>query len=355
VVLLVIAVTIAALPFIKIEISARARGIVRSNVENAYLQPAVYAEVKKIDIRENQLVAKGDTLVVLNTDKIDEQITGLKRSLTENLQFIADLQTLIDGKGQLQTPKYQSEKAKYTYEVEEQSIQFSLIKKQYELNKALYDKQVIARMDFLQYQSKYDAAFNQLNLVKKQYLNNWQSAISQFNISNTEIESNIAQLEKEKRFYVVIAPVSGEITNITGIKPGSFLVPNQTIAQISPNDDIMIECYIAPGDIGYIKVGQNVKLQMDAFNYNQWGFGAGEVIEVSPDIYDINNQPVFKIRCALKTDYLKLKNGHKGFIKKGMTLSARFFLTERSLWQLLFDKTDAWINPNLIQTNNNQN
>jgi len=42
-----------------------------------------------------------------------------------------------------------------------------------------------------------------------------------------------------------------------------------------------------------------------------------------------------------------LKNGYEGKLKKGVTLQARFVVTERSLWQLLYDKVDDWVNPNI--------
>ena len=40
-----------------------------------------------------------------------------------------------------------------------------------------------------------------------------------------------------------------------------------------------------------------------------------------------------------------LKNGYSRPLKKGMTLQARFVITKRSLWQLVYDKIDNWLNP----------
>jgi HlyD family secretion protein len=56
---------------------------------------------------------------------------------------------------------------------------------------------------------------------------------------------------------------------------------------------------------------------------------------------------MFKVKCTFKSPTLMLKNGVKGQLKKGMSLQARFILTRRSLFQLLFDRTDDWINPEL--------
>jgi len=64
----------------------------------------------------------------------------------------------------------------------------------------------------------------------------------------------------------------------------------------------------------------------------------------------MDNQPVFKIRCKLHDTKLRLTNGVTGQVKKGMTVRARFLLAERSLYQLLFDNINDWLNP--TQVNN---
>jgi len=125
------------------------------------------------------------------------------------------------------------------------------------------------------------------------------------------------------------------------------LIPGQPIASISNDSNLLVECYVSPSDIGYIKENQQAAFQLDAFNYNQWGLAHGIVREISRDVITMNNQPVFRVRCSLDTKYLQLKNGYKGDLKKGMTLTGRFYLTDRSLWQLLFDKVDNWMNPKL--------
>src|SRR5690606_25179151 len=108
---------------------------------------------------------------------------------------------------------------------------------------------------------------------------------------------------------------------------------------------MVVETYILPKDIGYLKVGTSVTLQIDAYNYNQWGMASGSVTSISADVFTDNGQPYFKVRCALNEDKLVLKNGYEGKLKKGMTLQARFFVTKRTLFQLLYDKADDWLNP----------
>ena len=106
-----------------------------------------------------------------------------------------------------------------------------------------------------------------------------------------------------------------------------------------------MECYISPSDIGLVRKEQSVKFQIDAYNYNQWGLASGKVIDIDQNITMDRDNYFFKVRCLMDRDFLTLKNGYKGDISKGMTLTARFLIANRSIWQLLYDKVDNWLNP----------
>jgi HlyD family secretion protein len=183
--------------------------------------------------------------------------------------------------------------------------------------------------------------------LKEQFRNRWVAERTNFEIEIRELQSTIKQLEVEKTKYVLKASESGSIIQSLGIQQCSFISPGQTLGYISNDRNLLVECYVSPIDIGYLNEGQQVKFQLDAFNYHQWGLAHGCIIEISKDITSMNEQPVFRVRCSLETQYLQLKNGYQGYLKKGMTLTGRFYLTDRSLWQLLFDKVDNWINPKL--------
>lgn len=56
----------------------------------------------------------------------------------------------------------------------------------------------------------------------------------------------------------------------------------------------------------------------------------------------------YSVYCELDSDKLRLKNGYEGVVKKGMTLTCRMIVTRRTISQLLYDKVDDWLNPNLM-------
>jgi membrane fusion protein, peptide pheromone/bacteriocin exporter len=77
----------------------------------------------------------------------------------------------------------------------------------------------------------------------------------------------------------------------------------------------------------------------------------GKITDIAKDFLLVNEQPVFKVRCHLEKQEVSLPPGYKATLKKGMSLRARFMVTKRSLFQLLYDKVDDWVNPNLNQIN----
>ena len=131
------------------------------------------------------------------------------------------------------------------------------------------------------------------------------------------------------------------------MQAGSFLVASQPIAHISPTDNLLVESTVSPNDIGLIKLNKKVKFQLDAFNYNQWGLLTGSVTAIDKNITIQENQAYFKVRCALDAKELKLKSGYKTQVSKGMTLTTRYTITNRSLFDLLFDKVEDWLNPKI--------
>ncbi|MBI9063807.1 MAG: HlyD family efflux transporter periplasmic adaptor subunit [Marinilabiliaceae bacterium] len=344
----IIILFLVAIPLVSLDISTQSRGFIRTPQESTHIQSSIYGQVIQTHLREGMSVIKGDTLLQLRTDQLDEKIILKNKICADNVTFIADLTQLASGSGIIQTPKYQLEGRQYEAKVNEMEVSLKLLKREFHLAEKLFHEQVTPEMEYLQKKNKYEAAVSQLTFFKQQSQSTWQAEKTRLELANKDIQSVIAQLHQEKRQYVITAPVSGTLQQVEGVQSGSFITPGRKLAQISPDDELLVECYLSPSDIGYIRQGQAVRFQMDAFNYNHWGLIEGEVTQVSDDIVVLNDQPVFKVRCSLAQNFLELKSGQRGHLKKGMTLSARFFLTRRTLFQLLFDKMDDWLNPKIV-------
>lgn len=347
-VLLLLLSIVAILPVVKVNITQQGRGTIRCLEENNNVVAAIYGQVAENRLHENLNVNKGDTLLILNEDKVDQDIASIKQRLELNQQYQEDLKFLLKGKSKIiKTFLYQNELAEYNQKLIKLDAEIKQKAKDYRINKELFDKEVVAKLEFEKIEYTWQQSLQNKQLYIKQKTLKWQSSLRDLKHESIELKSRIALNTKEKINYVITAPITGVITHFTGIQQGNFIAPGQSIAQISPNSELLVECYLSPSDIGYIHKDMNVTFQLDAFNYNQWGLASGKVLEISPDIFQIEDKVFFKVRCSLDQDKLILKNGYEGNLKKGMSLTARFNVTERTLFQLLYDKVDDWLNPRL--------
>lgn len=353
-IMIVVLLTIGALPLIYVDISTQSRGKIRSVYENNNLQSAIYGEIVETVLHENKIVTKGDTLIRLRTDELEQQIIRNIQKQNENSEFMGDLSSLIAGRYALLTSKYKTEAIQYQAQLNEKNISLSQSEKEYLISKQLNEKGVESDYEHSQTKAKYEVEKSQKQLLVQQQINIWQAEKTRIEYENRDLQSELLLLEKRKSQYVITAPMNGHIVQYNGLQVGNFLSPGEVIATISSADSLLVECYISPSDIGYIHTTQDVKLQMDAFDYQQWGLLDGKVVEIITDVVLLDNQPFFRIYCSMDKEYLELDNGYKGTLKKGMLSTARFYLTRRSLAQLLFDKIDNWINPKLIVENGNK-
>jgi len=216
---------------------------------------------------------------------------------------------------------------------------------------ALYKNAAITLQENEKFKFEYDKAISDQSLLINRYKSQWELEAGGYRREMSELLSREAELEDQNRLFTLRAPLNGSVQNLVGIQAGSWVFANQKLAEISPDAQLIAFCYVKPSDIGLIRKGQAVNFQIDAFNYNQWGLISGKVIDISDDIIiSDRGLAVFKVRCMLDSDHLKLKNRYKGYLKKGMSFTARFIVAERTLYDLFYDKVDDWLNPNLSVT-----
>jgi HlyD family secretion protein len=349
IILLALCIIIVSLPFIKVDIYTAARGIIKPNKERLSVTSINSGKIIASNIKSNRLVHKGDTLLVLDNTIINEKLKLSSKQISDLNLFITDLTYLVESKyvnlKNILSPKYKKEYLLYEQNTHELQTRIQKLKQDFNRNTLLYKKGVIAKVEFENTEFDYNLALSNLHQLQQQQLNTWQASLTEYKNSLLEFESNEIQLQDNKSQFVVTAPITGILINVMSLEKGSFLSSGQAFVDISPDTNLLVECFISPQDIGLLKVNNKVNFQIDAYNYNQWGLASGNIIDIGKDIEFIENASVFKIQCKINEKQLKLKNGFAGELKKGMTLNAQFKLAERSLFNLLYDKVDDWVNP----------
>ncbi len=353
--IILIFVTIGLLPFIFIQLTIKSQGIFQASTEKTNIVIPINGIIKSINLVDNQKTFANDTLIVIDAslpeqenESVNNRINLLKNNLQDLKVLIGLLRSKKTGLPNLKTNQYNAALQTYQQEKSNALLAKDQAKNIFIRYEKLYKGSVLTIAEYEKFKFDYDQAVNACLLLTQKYRGQWQTDINQYKEEIRQLSGKTAALIEQKKSYILKAPVNGSLQNITGLQPGAYVFTNQKIGEISPDTKLTAYCYINPSDIGLLSKGQAVRFNIDAFNYNQWGFIKGKVIDISDDILITDNQPVFKVKCNLDTDFLQLKNGYKGYLKKGMTFNARFIVAERSLYQLLYDKVDDWVNPNLV-------
>ena len=346
VLVLAVIVGLFLLPVIKVDISSQSRGIIRSKTDNVPVTSIVSGRITWIKLRNNAPITKGDTLIKI----AKEGLTTEKATQGELSNTIGELQNdlgnLLKGNtANLKTStaredfyKFQSQKTELHSKVAQAQIN-------YNRNKILFDKDIIASAEYEKYGYELQFANQALQSFVSQQKASWENQKRELEERVQHIDGAVAKIKVEENNYLVLAPISGTIESFSGLQVGSFINASQPIATISATDNLIVESTVSPNDIGLIQKNQKVKFQIDAFNYNQWGLLEGKVIDIDRNITIQGEQAFFKVLCALNSTELKLPSGYKTNVSKGMTLTTRYIITRRSLFDLLFDKMDDWLNP----------
>lgn len=346
IIILAILIFLGLLPIIKVDISNQSRGIIRSVTDNVPVSTIISGRVNWVHLKSNVFVNKGDTLLKISKENLEsdkktqdtlshsvsvliKDVSGLLRNKTSHLLTSTAREDLL---------KFQSGKDELKSKIAQAQINF-------DRNKILYNKDIIAKADFEKYDYELRLAKQALQSFVSQQKLAWENQKRDLEDRLRNLNGAVAKINVELNNYVVLAPISGTVENFSGIQKGSFINASQSIATISSADHLIVESNVSPRDIGLIKKNQKVKFQLDAFNYNQWGLLEGKVIDIDHNITMQGDQVFFKVRSALDSQSLHLKSGYSTKVTKGMTLTTRYIITRRSLFELLFDKIDDWLNP----------
>ena len=351
-------IALILLPFIPIQISINSQGIIQSSIERTELFASVSGRIVEVRIKDNQSLAAGDTVLLIDSSLPLQQSKILSRrseQLRHLLEDVARLVNLIRSQDTSSirpvfiTEQYRASWLQFRQEFEECLLNIEQAERNHIRYNTLYENGAITLSENEKFRFELDKAISDQTLLINRWRSQWEMEAGDYRKELSELLSRKAEIEEQNKLFTLVTPVTGSVQSLVGIQKGSYVFANQKIAEISPNTQLIAICYVKPSDIGLIRKGQLVNFQVDAFNYNQWGLISGKVIDISDDIVFLEQGvAVFKVSCVLESDHLKLKNEYKGYLKKGMSFTARFMVAERTLFDLLYDKLDHWLNPNLL-------
>lgn len=237
--------------------------------------------------------------------------------------------------------------SKLELQKEIQQSNYELAKKEFEAQKKLAEKELIAELDFLKAESEFSSKRLPLQQTESAIINNQvaqvnkqkelleleqqaSEAFSRFNQSLFTLKSSITEW---KHKYVLTAPFSGLLVYSGVIQEQQAYKTGQEVFYIEPsNTEFFGEMKISQVSYGKIKEGQQVLVRFSSYPYHEFGSVIGTIEYLSK--FPVGDSLFFaKVHFpnGLKTNYgksLSPTNGMKGqaeIITQDMRLLERVY------------------------------
>lgn len=302
VMLAAVSAAIISLPFVYVDITVQSSGFVRPNGEISVITAPMTETVERVSAKEGDKLRKGDEILRFRTSAPDGKIKYQQERSKETNAHIADLELLSRGQRPqaFASAARQQEYAKYLSEQYRLKTDLRQYETEWRRYKVLFDKGLISESEYNEHYYRYQDKVNELHLQQTNQMSAWKTELTNLKMQLKETTSNLIETRSNRNAYVVRSPINGTLEQFSGIYPGSNLQVGATIAVVSPDTSLYIEAYVAPRDIAFIREKMRVKVQIESFNYNEWGTLEGYVQNISSDyIRNNDGQSYYKVKCKL--------------------------------------------------------
>lgn len=357
-----------------------ASGVLLPTAGAVKIVPATGGVIVERRVREGQHVARGDVLFVLADERRLDERNGAEdsRNLADRLS-----QALAEKREALREERAKTAAlARQSVEALTQKIgRLQMESTQLERERALTQERVTSARRMLGKQEELGRAgfISELALQqKKDELVDLEVRLAAVERQQTALQRDIAMSEDELRQlpnrtgtqlasldralaglnqesieiqvrdrYAVTAPMDGILTAITG-EPGQS-AGNQPLATLLPaGSELEARLYVPSRAIGFVEVGQAVRLRYQAYPYQKFGQYAGRVIAVArsqlnpnealPNIPAIVQAPEGQYRITVKLDAQHvIAYGKPQPLVAGMVVEADIVQDTRRLIEWVFE------------------
>ena len=125
----------------------------------------------------------------------------------------------------------------------------------------------------------------------------------------TQSRDDETKAQTRQALLSLSAPVAGTVQQLATHTLGGVVTTAQSLMEIVPDDTLEVEAQMENKDIGFVDVGQNVAVKVEAFPYTRYGFITGTVVSVSDDaVQDKKLGLTFPVRIRLSTNRIHVEN-----------------------------------------------
>lgn len=379
--------------FTKVEEIAKAKGQVVPLGHRQVIQSQLGGTIAAIEVEEGDVVKAGDVLaqfVAINSQSAKEELLSQRANLIMTIErmdaFIeqrtADFseftsqypslviqqrqalsgmnseRSAINELSQAELNKSQTQYRAVENEIPSLVHQISASEKTVVMLETLAKTGNVSQVKLLESQQKLDSYQRELTAMQGQkkilaselinqqkqlqqkqatILKDVQAVVSDKQSELLIVDARLRSSDSDVLQNTITSPVDGIIQSLPRSSEGSVIAPGGTVAVIVPTTKTaLLEAKLSPRDIGFVTVGQNVRIKIDAFDYSRYGALDGIVKKISPTTdADERGGVFYKVQVSIAKPYFGETAGRFDLIP-GMTGEADIVTGDKTVFQYLW-------------------
>jgi len=341
--------------FFEIQQSVRAMGSVNTTSRIQIVQSVDGGVLSDVMVSEGDIVEEGQVLArfdqtrfIAQTNEIRARVMALQARVDRlrgevssslpkfSAQVLADKE-LVD----LELTVYRSRIANLQSQLASQEELVSIVEAETKILRELYNTGDISQAEYLTSERSLIEAQARLEAIQGDFLEKSARELAEAQDQLAQNLEVLLQREAVLTASTVEANIAGQVTNIAISTRGAVIQPGEELMRIVPKDsDLFVEVKIAPTDIADVELGDEARLQFDAYDPSVFGSVTGEVIFVSGDVINEKGQmgqeePVYIAHVSLAGQKVITSIGHEVQLIPGMTAQVDVQAGARTVLQYL--------------------
>lgn len=379
--------------FCRLDIVAVAPGKLIPDGNVKIIQPASTGIVRRILVQNGESVTAGQVLMELDPVQASADADRARFAKLDALLTIARVQALLQAQNSHSAPKVlqvdhasaerqaqtqsfaegsyreyvdklaslraeltkrQAELATTREEVEKLTQTVPLARQQAEDYKALVGEKFVASHDYIDKQrlaieqtqelavqrshsreleAAIDEQQHEIDTTSATFRREQEAALDKAEQDARQAQDEETKANARRKQLNLTAPVDGIVQQLNVHTLGGVVTTAQSLMEVVPSDELVVEAAVNNRDIGFVTEGQNAIIKIATFPYTRYGYITGKVLKVSNDVStDKKLGAVFVTRIWIPDSRFKVENKWV-HLTPGMEVTAEIRTGTQKVWQ----------------------
>ena len=320
--------------------------------KNNILLLSLYAKTSRLEAEAtNTNIKQNQDVININKQLMDNEVNLFltnKKRIQASINILKE--KLTQSKTDLTTARKKLDTAKENLLLTEQ---------EFDIKKPLVKQRIISQMELFQLQRDINNLKSEIKSLKisipslissiKEIHKNMDETTETFqSTARDELIKTYNEIQRAKQdlsFYkqkikdtTILSPSNGIINKITVNTKGEAISPGSIIAEIIPDSDLLLaQVKVSPGDIGFLYIGQHVRLKLRAYDFSLYGAIDGNISYISADTLPDELDPKSEVYLVnIKSNHKYVGDNKNLLVKPGMTVDADILTGKKSILEYVF-------------------